>query len=230
MSHALRHNPTRYGVSLDDSGWVCLDGVLNGLKGADARFESLTAQDIRELVQNSGIARFELVGERIRARYGHSVNVNVADEPTSPPEYLFHGTSTKHLLRIQSKGLQPIRRQFVHLSSDFSYSQSVAKSFGFSGIVLRIRAGKAAHDYGLRFWRASDVVWLSGPIPPKFVQWIAGRYQSGELVVAELVRATRPDIDLVSMRDAIASMFFVVSRKSNTSLHHSSYGNDLSRQ
>ncbi len=71
----LRHQPERFGLALDEEGWASLSEVMEILHGLP-NFRWATRADVMEIVeQGSGDEkrRFEVAGDRIRARYGHSL-------------------------------------------------------------------------------------------------------------------------------------------------------------
>ena len=85
MAKALRHEPSRYGLELDDEGWTSLPALAAALRVA--------VEDVEAAVALPGKRRYEIAGDRVRARYGHSVSSAIEREPAEPPETLFHGTT-----------------------------------------------------------------------------------------------------------------------------------------
>jgi len=66
----LRHQPERFGLALDDGGWVSLHEVMEILHGLP-NFRWATPADVRQIVEQGsgdGKLRFESDGPRIRAR------------------------------------------------------------------------------------------------------------------------------------------------------------------
>ncbi|MEJ7732202.1 MAG: dienelactone hydrolase family protein [Polyangiaceae bacterium] len=79
VAHALRHDPERYGIELDRSGWVAVDDLIAGLRMASRRWRDLTPAALQEMAGASAKQRFELRAGRIRAR----IYVGWADEDGS---------------------------------------------------------------------------------------------------------------------------------------------------
>jgi putative RNA 2'-phosphotransferase len=203
LSYILRHNPSRYRIRLDRTGWASIDDVLGALR-THADFGAVCEQDIENLVQNSLVARFQIAGKRIRSLYGHSVQVVIDSPPKRPPEFLFHASSTRHLANIQREGLSPMRRRFVHLTSDAGYATDLMHTLGISGILFRISA-QMAEEYAYRFWQVSEVVWLSEYIPPRFLQFGFGKPESDDY--AQLISPEKDEAARSLMQKAIAEMF-----------------------
>ena len=73
-----------------------------------------------EIVSANNKQRYEYSEDKtmIRARQGHSTNVNVELSEATPPDVLYHGTATRFLESIYSNGLVAGNRLYVHLSPD----------------------------------------------------------------------------------------------------------------
>src|SRR4051794_39862703 len=85
LSLVLRHEPGRAGISLDEAGWVAVDELLEGCRGAG---QVMTREELADIVRTSDKQRFAFSddGKRIRANQGHSVEVELGYEPATPPE------------------------------------------------------------------------------------------------------------------------------------------------
>jgi len=172
LSLILRHQPERFGLKLDEEGWASLPEVLEILQGLP-NFRWATRADVLELVEKGsgdGKQRFEVVGERIRARYGHSVPLQADLPPCTPPDRLYHGTSPRALKYIRQEGLRPMRRQYVHLSADRETAARVGTRHAPNPVILTVRAAEAA-EAGILFHRADESTYLAKAIPPEFLEF-----------------------------------------------------------
>ncbi|MCS7177745.1 MAG: RNA 2'-phosphotransferase [Anaerolineae bacterium] len=172
LSLILRHQPERFGLRLDEEGWASLPEVLEILQGLP-NFRWATRADVMELVEKGSgdeKRRFEVVGERIRARYGHTIPLCAAFSPCLPPPRLYHGTSPHALNRIRKEGLRPMRRQYVHLSTDREAAARVGARHAPHPVVLIVRAREAA-EAGILFHRADESTYLAKAIPPEFLEF-----------------------------------------------------------
>src|SRR5688572_15297304 len=104
MSLALRHEPAALGVALDEGGWTDIAPLLRGLA---ARGETVSEEELEEIVATSDKQRFALSpdGARIRANQGHSIAVDLGLQAREPPPVLFHGTVDRFLDSIRADGL-----------------------------------------------------------------------------------------------------------------------------
>ena len=165
----LRHQPDQYGVELDDAGWVPIDSVIAALAQHTAHWSDLRLDDIRAMMAAADKQRFEISGDRIRAVCGHSVPGRIAHRLAIPPALLFHGTTRTALKSIRKDGLRPMRRQFVHLSTDTETATRVAKRRTKYPVIVVIDA-KRAHADGVVFYATNDQVWLAEWIAPDYLR------------------------------------------------------------
>ncbi|MDS0526746.1 RNA 2'-phosphotransferase [Clostridium sp. SHJSY1] len=167
ISYALRHAPWEYELELDEGGWVSVEQLLTALK-ENSKWESITKEDLEYIIKNSDKKRYELVDEKIRALYGHSVPMKILKESQEPPDVLFHGTARRFMESIKNLGLQPKGRQYVHLSADIETAFQVGKRHDNKPVLLMIDAKKAWKD-GIKFYLGNDKVWLADYVPSKYI-------------------------------------------------------------
>jgi putative RNA 2'-phosphotransferase len=167
LSYWLRHAPEAAGLKLDHAGWAPIGAILKAL--ADARLPT-TFVELEALVAGSDKQRFQLSvdGNHIRARQGHSVQVQGDWPVVAPPELLFHGTAKRFLGPILERGLLPGARHHVHLSSTTESALAVGARRG-QPILLQVAAEKMARD-GFGFRLSSNGVWLTDCVPPTYLK------------------------------------------------------------
>ena len=164
LSYVLRHNPSAIGVELDGSGWIAIDELL----AAAARHGQDIDRDLlNQILETPGKRRFETQAGRIRAAQGHSIPVDLRLDPVQPPSVLYHGTVARFLPGILAEGLKPGQRSHVHLSADPASAAAVGSRRG-RPVILVIDAA-AAHRYDQRFCRATNGVWLTGPLSARWI-------------------------------------------------------------
>ncbi|HEY4583432.1 MAG TPA: RNA 2'-phosphotransferase [Lysobacter sp.] len=167
LSRVLRHAPDAIGLSLDDAGWADIDTLI---AQANAYGVAIDRAAIDQIVAGNDRQRYAIdeTGTHIRARQGHSIEVDLGLVPVEPPGRLFHGTATRHLRSILRDGLLRGRRMHVHLSTDAD-SARVGARHGMPA-VLGIRA-HAMHAAGHVFLRAENGVWLVDRVPRGFIEY-----------------------------------------------------------
>jgi len=168
LAFILRHHPEEVNLTLDERGSVDLDVLTAAISGTPG-FEGVTRQQIEGLVSTGPAAqRFEIIGNCIRARYGHTLPQAIEYEPADPPELLFHATTPGNADTILSEGLKPIERQRVHLSVDTPAAREVGRHRCPDPVILRIDT-VCAQKGGAKFYRGGPAVWLSDEIAPQCI-------------------------------------------------------------
>jgi putative RNA 2'-phosphotransferase len=166
LSYWLRHRPDEANLSLDAQGWASVDDVLAALEANGLASDFDTMLDV---VESSDKQRFELSPDvsRIRARQGHSIDVDLALDAVAPPDVLYHGTVDRFLAAIMAEGLSKMRRHHVHLSPDTETARRVGARRG-RPVVLMIDA-RAMYAEGLKFYVTTNNVWLTESVAARFL-------------------------------------------------------------
>lgn len=157
LAYLLRHDKS----ALDKHGWREVeDLILN---------HGFTLPLLEEIVDTNNKRRYEFNEGRtkIRARQGHSVNVDVELKVCTPPDILYHGTSEDAVAAILEEGLKPGKRLHVHFSNDIETALQVGRRHG-NPKVLRIDTASMAAD-GVKFYLSNNGIWLTDFVDPKFI-------------------------------------------------------------
>jgi len=164
MSLALRHEPARFGLSLDPEGYTPLSDLAAALE--------VDAGTIREVIARveADKQRFSIVNEDVRANYGHSLGERIQQDAAPPPAQLLHGTHGSALARILAEGLKPMSRQYVHLTGNAELARRVGARRG-SAVLLHVDA-HTAHQDGIRFYRANEAFWLADFVPASYLSLV----------------------------------------------------------
>ncbi|UUZ81448.1 RNA 2'-phosphotransferase [Paenibacillus sp. P26] len=133
-------------------------------------------EDIEQVVRGCEKQRFEISGGRIRARYGHSHD-RVSYPAAAPPAVLYHGTNTKAAPVILKEGIQPMSRQYVHLSEGLHFASMAGQRRGELQI-LAVDTVRAA-GLGVVFYYAGGGVWLADRIPAECCDLFSGEGPAG---------------------------------------------------
>ena len=167
LSYALRHQPDEFGLNTDEFGFVPLNELILALRERP-KWAELTEKEITDIVEGSEKQRFQIRDGLIRARYGHSFDVQPPGEPSEPPEFLYHGTPRRAMGVIMDDGLRSMRRRFVHLSKSIEAARQVGERRDPSPVILEISAKKAAEN-GVPFFSATEEIYLVQHVPPDYI-------------------------------------------------------------
>ena len=166
MSLILRHKPEQFDVLLDPEGYAPLGEIVRAVRSL---IPDATEHDLMQVVATiePDKRRFALSDGDIRANYGHSLMQRIAHQPALPPSILLHGTSEPALGSILQEGIRPMRRQYVHLTTNADLAARVGSRHG-SVRVLKVDA-ESASAAGIAFYRANESFWLADAVPAQFV-------------------------------------------------------------
>lgn len=168
ISLVLRHNPSAIGVNLDENGWAKVPELIDGINKKDSSF-CLDMKNLEHIVLNNNKKRFEFNEDKtkIRARQGHSIDVDVELKEVAPTRELYHGTGSGSVVSILKNGISKMSRQHVHLSDDVATARNVGKRHG-SPEILVIDA-VSMHKDGFKFFKSNNGVWLTDNVPKKYI-------------------------------------------------------------
>ncbi|MFP3952695.1 MAG: RNA 2'-phosphotransferase [Candidatus Acetothermia bacterium] len=162
MAYLLRHDPS--GMEIDRRGFVSLGKLIEKLQN---RWPELSKGNVKEIVEEDSKGRYEITEDRVRALYGHSIDVE-PDLPEVEVDVLFHGTSDSTADRILDQGLKSQTRRKVHLSAREEDAIEVGRRHTPNPTVLKVNA-KQAIDAGIKFQRASERIFVTDYVPPRFI-------------------------------------------------------------
>ncbi|MDJ0691021.1 MAG: RNA 2'-phosphotransferase [Xenococcaceae cyanobacterium MO_188.B32] len=100
---------------------------------------------------------------------GHTLPGKINIIPVSPPEILYHGTDPESAAIILSEGLKPMARQYVHLALNKDDAEQVGMRKSPHPVILKVYALKA-FEAGISFYEGNDRVFLSEPIPARYIE------------------------------------------------------------
>lgn len=169
LAVVLRHSPEDFGIELDEQGFAPLDDVWTVIHGKYGKRFELSDLEAITSGDEPGKKRYEIVGEQIRAMYGHS-KPKVIYPACEPPEILYHGTNSKAIKAICETGLISLGRQYVHMTSNLDNATVVARRKTRKPHILLIRA-EEAYQAGIIFHQPENEHYLSKTIPPQFIDF-----------------------------------------------------------
>jgi len=166
LSLVLRHQLETIGLEMDENGWVEVEHLLTQLAAAGKR---IGRAELEEVVATNDKRRFAFSedGRFIRASQGHSIEIDLALEPVSPPAVLYHGTAERNVASILSGGLHSAQRRHVHLSADTATATRVGSRHG-KPVVFQVDA-RAMAAAGYTFYCSENGVWLTERVPAEYL-------------------------------------------------------------
>ena len=158
LAFLLRHDEE---YQFDEHGWREVSDLIAN--------HGYTMELLDQIVETNNKKRYEFSEDKtkIRARQGHSINVDVELKETTPPDILYHGTAETTVPTILKEGIVKGNRLHVHLSQTKETAVNVGKRHG-KPYVLRINT-KQMSEAGIKFYLSNNGVWLTDYVSPKYI-------------------------------------------------------------
>lgn len=163
ISYLLRHNPEN--LKIDKHGFVNINALLKKLK---KRF-LVNKKFILEIAERGNRKRFEIIDDKIRALYGHTIPVELELQEDRNVKVFYHGTTLEAATIIQKVGLKPMKRKWVHLSPTREMAIEVGLRRSKNPVILEINA-EIARQSGWRFYKATDKVYVCRAVASRYIK------------------------------------------------------------
>jgi len=170
VAGGLRHFPDDLGLAMDPQGWVDLAKLGDVVK---SRHRWADADLVMALVDSDPKQRYEIRKGMIRARYGHSVNVEM-DHPVNLRLLLYYGSSEEEADRILEIGLKSTGQRYIHLSTTAEKAWKVAAFRTGNPRVIQVNAAKA-QEQGVKMMEVNEDIVISEMIPSKFLSMLSSK-------------------------------------------------------
>lgn len=164
ISGALRHFPDDLGLAMNQHGWVDVDVLCDAMI---TRYKWSNKEKLFSIIESDEKKRYEVHGKKIRARYGHSVDVDL-DYPENMLPELYYGASREEVDILLEKGIKQIKQRYVHLSTSVEKAREVANIHTDDPVLIVIHA-KEAQNNGVTMLTATDQIVVSEEIPPQYL-------------------------------------------------------------
>jgi putative RNA 2'-phosphotransferase len=175
MTGILRHFPEKYSLQMDRQGWVSLPELVQAINRQHRGYHWLRPHHLIAIAQSDAKGRYEVRGERIRATYGHTLEVEL-DLPTENiPDELYYPVTAEESAIVLEVGLRPSDRRKVHLSRTAGDARAAGSVRTPEPVILGVDARQARQD-GLVIMQAGKTVFLVDQIPAKYLR----RYEESE--------------------------------------------------
>jgi len=167
VSGLLRHFPHEVNLPINSEGWVEIDELVKAIKlrwRNRELYQWVTKEHIIALALLDPKGRFEIRNNMIRARYGHTIPVKINYSEDNKITILYHGTSSTKLKSILKTGIKPMKRIWVHLTTNMEDALSVAKRHRGEPVILTVNAN-CLRSKGIKVFKATNTIYLVKHVP-----------------------------------------------------------------
>jgi len=171
IAGALRHFPEKLGLLMDGHGFVEISQLIDAIGTSRSGFTWLRPYHIKALVQTDPRGRYQIDGGMIRAKYGHSINVDLSDLPLADSDEFFYPVTEEESDIVIESGIRPIDRKKVHLSTSIKKAFEAGRVRTDTPMILRIDGVKARDD-GVHIYQATDDVCVTEMIDSKYISLV----------------------------------------------------------
>ncbi len=188
MAGVLRHFPERFGLNMDEKGWVDVREFISAMTERQPRLHWLRMHHIVAIVETDPKGRYQVSNGKMRATYGHSFDVEL-DLPTDNiPELLYYPATEEESAILLENGLKPADRRMVHLSKTSVDAYNAGRVRTEKPAILEIDASAMVKENGT-IQRAGKTVFITKEVPAKYLR----KMSEEEIIV--------PDAEEVSGHD-----------------------------
>ena len=169
LAGILRHFPEKFDLDMDLNGWVDIRDAAEEIRRRKRNLHWLRVHHLKSIAATDPKGRYQVEGNRIRATYGHSVDVEL-DHPTdSVPPSLFYPSTQEEVDILLENGITPTDRRYVHLSKTYqdAYNAGVYRTEDPQILEVDSAAALLADVY---IGQAGPTVFVTRGVPPDFIE------------------------------------------------------------
>jgi putative RNA 2'-phosphotransferase len=161
LKYILGLRPDEFGLVPDRNGYVKIKDLLKAVHEEDG-WRSFRQANINEMMLSLPNPPLEINENRIRAKNGQQLPKRVS--PEHLPKLLFTCLRPKALHATMEKGILPMGRKHVILSSDKSMAKRIGRRIHASPALLTVNV-ESALKQGTLFLQAGETLFLARIIP-----------------------------------------------------------------
>lgn len=166
LAGILRHG--KYDLRMDSQGYVSTRDVLDKIKERNPRMNWMRIRHLEALVDTDPKGRYVITAGKIRATYGHTIELDIRLDCENIPDELFYPTSEEEVEDLLENGIEPTDRSMVHLSKTFADAMSAGLVHTEDPIILGVDTN-ACMDAGFDIGKAARTVYLCHSVPPEAI-------------------------------------------------------------
>jgi putative RNA 2'-phosphotransferase len=196
LTYMLGRRPDEFGLAPDPNGYVKIKEFLKAVTEEDG-WGFFRKSHIDEMLVSLPDPPIEIYGASIRAK--NRENLITRSPETLPPKLLYTAIRQKAYPVVIQKGIRPMGRRHVVLSSKKEMAERIGKRFDPHPVLLTVQTEKARKQGNL-FLRSGGELFLSSFIPAECF--------FGPPLPKEPEKTAKKDIAKPVQRDSTPGSFF----------------------
>lgn len=104
MAGSLRHFPEKFELQMDEQGFVSIQDFIFAMKKSHPRYRWLRPHHIIALIETDEKGRYQISNDKMRATYGHTLELNLQHPPMTYPQ----SSSTQPLQKKRKLSWKPV--------------------------------------------------------------------------------------------------------------------------
>lgn len=164
----------QYNLQMNNQGYVKTNELINVIQ--KEKCKNLSFDEVKnilfDIVKSDKKQRFSVSEDKtmIRANQGHSLDfVNINFIEVIPDCKLYHGTTQDNYEKIKQVGLKPMKRHYVHLTSDYTVAIENAKRWHKPFVILEIDCSNMIKN-NIKFYKSENNVYLVNEVLPEYIK------------------------------------------------------------
>jgi len=161
ISYMLGRRPDEFGLVPDTKGFVKIKELLKAI-GEEEGFRYVRRFHINEILFTLPDPPIEISDKLVRAKSRE--HLPERKPASNPPKLLYTSVRRKAYPFVMDKGIFPIGRGHVILSSEKKLAEKIGKRIDRTPVLLTVQTQKSGNN-GVAFFQAGDLFFITDTIP-----------------------------------------------------------------
>lgn len=168
LAAVLRHG--KFGLDMDEHGYVDIKEVCDAIRVSNKNFSRwLRPWQLEALVLTDPKGRYSILGNKVRANYGHTIEVDLQLPTDSVPDLLYFPVDPEDLDSVLGDGISPGDRAMVHLSKTYADAVLAGAARCDDPAILEVDVAVCS-ETGHPVGKAARTVYLCDSVPPEAIR------------------------------------------------------------
>lgn len=164
LAAILRHG--KFGPDMDPQGYVAIRWIVDTIRANSPKAKWLRDWQLEALALTDPKGRYQIVGDKVRATYGHTVKLDLRLPTEGVPDSLYYPVDRDAVDEVLAKGIDPTDRAMVHLSKTYADAMRAGAVRTDDPVIIEVDV-QACAAAGFPVGKAARTVYLCDRAPPE---------------------------------------------------------------